>query len=540
MPESNELGGQQRDNAAAELEAILATSSDAILIKNLDNIITSWSVGAERLYGYSRSEITGKSISVLIPDDYFSEIDEIRAAMKTGITFEKDTVRLNKAHERIQVSLRVVPVRDSANKVIKAVSIAHDLTGEKKSERDIEGLLEAAEERSVVIETANRVALDILSSRTGIEALSHIADAARTLAHAKYAALGVADPEGTGLEEFATVGLTQEEERAIGMRPRGVGILGLLLRRREPLLIKSIRAHPDSVGFPPEHPPMESFLGVPIRRGDSVLGSLYITEKIGGGDFTETDLIAVQALGAHAAVAIHNHFMMARQRALVSGLINAQEEERRAVAYDLHDGLTQYVMASHMHLEAFRMAKDRGKSEKANRELERGIEYLKEAVVESRRLVNGLRSLALDDLGLAAALELLINEEKDRSGWQEAEFAHNIAGQRFSKTLETTAYRVIQEALTNVRKHADATRVRILVLIDTERNTPETDLVVEVRDWGAGFNPAEKAGDYRHLGLQGMIERVQLLGGSHKIESAPHEGTRIEAVFPVHPNESGE
>src|SRR5207248_1955468 len=158
----------------------------------------------------------------------------------------------------------------------------------------------------------------------------------------------------------------------------------------EPLRVDDLGQHPESVGFPPNHPPMRSFLGVPIRRGETVLGSLYLTDKEGGGAFTEADEAAVQALGAYAAVAIHNLQLLGRQRALVSGLIAAQEEERRAIAYDLHDGLTQYVMASHAHLESFKRAYETGNRERAEREMDQGLRYLKEAVVESRRLVNGL------------------------------------------------------------------------------------------------------------------------------------------------------
>jgi Signal transduction histidine kinase len=395
----------------------------------------------------------------------------------------------------------------------------------------------AADNKSLLLETANQVALDILARRTGVEALRHIADAARVLAGARYAALGVAGSDG-GLTEFVTVGLTPEEEEAIGSRPRGAGILGLLLRRAEPLRIDRISDHPKAVGFPPNHPPMDTFLGVPIRRGDTVIGSLYLATKEGGGAFSEADEAAVQALGAHAAVAIHNLQMLSRQRALVSGLINAQEEERRAVAYDLHDGLTQFVMAAHAHLEAFRRARAAGKTERADRELELGIKYLGEAVVESRRLVNGLRTLALDDLGLAGALEQLLAEEKERAGWSEAQFVHNVAGRRFSKPLETAVYRVAQEALTNVRKHARADRVRLLLMEAPEGLEPRQDaghLTLEVRDWGVGFAaellPADATG---HVGLHSMIERVRLMEGRYELASQPGSGTRVRAEFPAH------
>jgi signal transduction histidine kinase len=401
----------------------------------------------------------------------------------------------------------------------------------ERAEEESRRLQERETNRALVLETANQVALDILGRRTGVEALRHIADAARMLSGARYAALGVARPDGKSLQEFVTVGLTPAEEALIGPRPRGAGILGLLLGLTEPLRIDNLTHHPASAGFPPNHPPMKSFLGVPIRRGDTILGSLYLTDKQGANNFTEADETAVQALGAHAAVAIHNLQMLSRQRALVSGLIAAQEEERRAVAYDLHDGLTQFVMAAHAHIASFQRAHEGGREEKARRELEKGMSYLKEAVVESRRLVNGLRTLALDDLGLAGALEQLVADEKARAGWDDAALIHNVAGRRFDKTLETAAYRVAQEALTNARKHAQARRVRLILLVDTDEG-PER-LTLEVRDWGKGFHPEQQDGGMAHVGLQSMVERVRLMEGTYELVSAPGEGTVIRAGFPV-------
>lgn len=439
---------------------------------------------------------------------------------------------MTKDGRRLTVLLTVSPLRDAAGTITGALTVARDITQRRQAEETVRRLEVQRQSNALVLETANRVALDILAQRTGVEALRHIADAARTLAGARYAALGVAHPGGAGLMEFVTVGLTEAEEAAIGPRPKGAGVLGLLLERTEPLRVDVLSEHPASIGLPPNHPPMESFLGVPIRRGESILGSLYLTSKQDGTSFNEADEVAVQTLGSHAAVAIYNMHMLSQQRALVSGLIHAQEEERRAVAYDLHDGLTQYVMASQAHLETFRRAHGAGKAEKAKRELDQGLRYLKEAVVESRRLINGLRSLALDDLGLAGALEQLLAEEKAHAGWGEADLIHNIAGQRFDKALETAVYRVAQEALTNARKHAGAMRVRLLLLMQPEQQAGMSHLTLEVRDWGKGFTPQPTEG-YGQVGLQSMAERVRLMEGRYELSSAPGAGTAVRAVFPI-------
>lgn len=520
--------------SALDLKTLIESSDQAVFSRTLDNRVVSWSRGAERLFGFSRAQMIGREILCLFPLDRIGEAADLRDRIAAGERIEGwDTVRLTQDGRLVAVVLTISPLRDESGAIIGALTVASDIIEQEQAEEILRVFRTQVENKALVLETAHRVSLDILAHRTGVEALRHIAEAARTLAGARYAALGVADPGGKGLQDFVTVGLTEDEEAAIGPRPKGKGVLGLLLDRTDPLRVDSLKDHPASVEFPPGHPPMNSFLGVPIRRGDVILGSLYLTEKEGGQPFTEADEAAVQALGAHAAIAIHTMQMLTRQRALVSGLIHAQEEERRAVAYDLHDGLTQYVMASYAHLEAFRRAHAAGKQEKADRELEQGLRGLKEAVVESRRLVNGLRTLALDDLGLAGALEQILMEEKERAGWQDADLAHNVAGRRFDKTLETAAYRVAQEALTNARKHARAARVRVLLLEEQNNKTRERHLTLEVRDWGCGFAPEQMVDAREHVGMQSMIERVRLLDGQYEIRSKPGDGCVIRAVFPV-------
>jgi signal transduction histidine kinase len=481
-------------------------------------------------------------LEVLLPPSRQNEAHLIEQTVVLGQRIEGfESEHLTQSGKQLTISVNAAPLHDESGKITGALLMVRDLTEHLRTRSELQFLQETAQHRSLVMETANRVALDILASRTGVEALRHIADAARVLAGARYAALGVARPteDGQALAEFVTVGLTPEDEKIIGSRPQGIGVLGLLLRRTEPLRIDTLSEHPDSIGFPPNHPEMDSFLGVPIRRGDTVLGSLYLTNKQGGGAFTEADEIAVQALGAHAAVAIHHVHMLSRQRSLVNSLIAAQEEERRAVAYDLHDGLTQYVMASQAHLEAFRRAHGSGKEEKAEGELKQGMQYLKEAVVESRRLINGLRSLALDDLGLAGAVEQLVSEERERSGWAKATLSHNLTDRRFDKTLETGAYRIVQEALTNVRKHAEAMQVEVLLQLETDSRGHEC-LRLQVRDWGRGFDLENQVTGPAHVGLHGMNERAVLLGGVLKIRSAPGQGSSVVANLPVLPAPSTE
>lgn len=138
------------------------------------------------------------------------------------------------------------------------------------------------------------------------DVLVRVVESARTVTDARYSALGVLDDTGSELARFITSGIDDERRRAIGDLPRGRGILGVLIRDATPLRLANIADDPRSVGFPPNHPPMSSFLGVPVMAGGSVFGNLYLTERIGGGEFTEADEQVATLLAAQAGVAIQN------------------------------------------------------------------------------------------------------------------------------------------------------------------------------------------------------------------------------------------
>ena len=146
-----------------------------------------------------------------------------------------------------------------------------------------------------------------LSSELGLEALlQSLIDTAAEMTGARYGALGVIDRAGTGLEQFITVGIDADTRATIGDLPLGRGVLGVLIRDRQPLRLRELGLDPRSVGFPPGHPPMGSFLGVPIMLRGTAFGNLYLTEKAGGGEFSDEDEEIVRLLAAQAGVAIEN------------------------------------------------------------------------------------------------------------------------------------------------------------------------------------------------------------------------------------------
>jgi two-component system, NarL family, sensor histidine kinase DevS len=515
--------------------------------------------------------------------------------------------------------------------------------------------------------------------------LERIVEAAARVTGAQYAALGVIDPSGSGLERFVTFGMSDEVQMQIGDPPHGRGILGVLIRDARPLRLHDLSDDPRSVGFPPGHPPMRSFLGVPILLRGVAYGNLYLTEKE-GGDFTDEEEELVTLLAAQAAVAVENARLyesatawaqqleslnevgaalvgeleldplldlvagrlreligarlvaialpmgdalriaaadglgaddltsielltrdsktgrvlqrgrservdslfedpevnqdVARRLGATTGLyvpllarerpigvlvahdkigrdqrftssdlrlaeqfavrasiavdlsrrvardalrrvVAGQEVERRRLARELHDETGQALTSILLGLRA---VDDAGSSES----VKSAIADLRELVVTTlqdvRRLAVQLRPKALDDFGLVAALERLVQTFSESSGIH-VELEARLGDQRLPTEVETTMYRIVQEALTNVVKHAEATQVSILLV------RRDALLTAVMEDNGRGFHAESVKSDT--LGLDGMRERVALHDGHLTLETAPGSGTTLRVEVPL-------
>ena len=186
---------------------------------------------------------------------------------------------------------------------------------------DLDGLLEQLRDRAQASDRAQERLAALLDAVMAVSAdldladvLTRIVRSACELVDAKYGALGVLAADGEHLVEFVTQGVTAEQRAEIGDLPRGHGVLGLLIREPRPRRLRDIAVHPDSHGFPPNHPPMHSFLGAPVRIRDEVFGNLYLTEKQGAADFTADDEAILVALAAAAGIAIDNARLYERSR----------------------------------------------------------------------------------------------------------------------------------------------------------------------------------------------------------------------------------
>ncbi len=526
--------------------------------------------------------------------------------------------------------------------------------------------------------------------------LERLLEVARDVTGARYAALGVLDPEGRRLDRFLTAGIDGARRREIGELPQGRGVLGELIRRPAPLRLDTVGDHPSSYGFPPGHPEMSTFLGVPVQVGDTPFGNLYLTEKE-GGPFDADDEEAVVAIAEWAAVAIQNarlHDDVTRQRdelersvetlettssiakalagetnldrileliakrgravvdarlliitlvtpdgvtvaaaagegardfdgmavsadgsatamvlenrrpmrfgrsdavpllknaeiagrrfetALIVPLVyrgkgigalgaldclsgasftaederlleafadsaatavgtaqtvdaeqrrralRAAEAERRRWARELHDDTLQELAAVRLGLSMGQRSDDVDQLRAA---MQRAMGELDTRIGALRALIADLRPAALDELGVASALENLVQRVEARG--LDVELSVSLAYERGDAQtrhvaeLEDSIYRIVQEALTNVLKHANATRATVSVV------EHDGEIDVQVTDDGDGFATQDATVGY---GIVGMRERVDLLDGTLEILSSAEQGTTLRVRVPEH------
>lgn len=367
--------------------------------------------------------------------------------------------------------------------------------------------------------------------------LRRLVESARRVVGARYAALGVLSHDGTGLARFLWSGIDDLTAMNIGRLPQGGGLLGRLITDPRPLRVERIGDDAASTGFPPGHPPMRTFLGVPVRLGDDVFGNLYLTDREGGA-FTEEDERLAVMLAAQAAVAIANARAAAderqrlaesaalvaareRQEAAAEGhrrAIRAQEAERVRVARELHDETGQLLSAVALQLRAL----DAHVDPAGQGQLEAARASLAEATTALRELALRLRPSGLAEHGLASAIERQADRLRAGPGMSVDVSIEQVDD--LGREAEVTVYRVVQEALTNIQRHSRARHASVLV-----RGLPGRVRVV-VEDDGRGFDPGASTD---RLGITGIRERVELIGGTAAVESSPGRGTTVVAEIPA-------
>src|SRR5215203_2152399 len=458
--------------------------------------------------GYEAGEIRRLSLYDIVAHDRESVDLNIGRGMEEGRASLGERQYRRKDGSLIDVEVSAGAIARGGQPAICVV--AHDITERKRAE---EALKRSLDVQLALYETGR-----ILGSSLEWEEIgSRLLEVVRRVSKLTTAVISVPDEAGK-LRIWRSSGLEDLWHRA-RFAPEALSARRKVLQTRERCLIRLRR--PDK----PDEYLVSLYL--PLLVQDRLIGVL---ETYGPDALVDEGAETLYSLASQAASALENARLYTelserenQLRDLVGRLIRAQEEERRRVAYDIHDGLAQSAAAAHQHLQAFARHHTIC-SARDQEELDEALELVRELVGEARRVIYDLRPTVLDDFGLAAAVRLQV--AKLRADGLEIDLEESLGDGRLPQEVETTLFRVTQEALTNIRKHARATKARVVL------DRPGNVVRLLVSDEGGGFIPNGKAstnGRGEKVGLSGMRERVSLLGGSFELHSEPGRGTTIEA-----------
>jgi PAS domain S-box-containing protein len=463
--------------------------------------------------GYQAEELRCLTLYDIVAHDQESIDRNVQRVLDEGCHFIGERRYRRKDGSLIDVEVSAGSIVHGGRPTLCVV--AHDVTQRKMAEEALRRSLDAL---LALYETGQ-----ILSSSLEREEIgSRLLQVVRRVSNLTAAVISIPDENGE-LSIWRSSGLDGLWRQA-RFAPEALSARREVLESREHRLLR-LRRPEDQRG---RH--LVS-LYLPLLVRDRIVGVL---EAYGPEALGEEGSETLISLANQAASALENARLYAelterenQLRRLVGKLITAQEEERRRVAHDVHDGLAQTAAAAHQHLQAFARHNPPG-SPRGQEELDETLQLVREVVGEARGVIHDLRPTVLDDFGLAAAIRLqvqMLRSEGLEVGLQEA-----LGDERLPPEVETTLFRVAQEALTNVRKHARAAAVHVVL----DRSGRAVRLMV--RDEGRGFRPDEATrsnGPGERVGLSGMRERLSLLGGRFELQSEPGSGTTVTAEVEV-------
>jgi signal transduction histidine kinase len=348
--------------------------------------------------------------------------------------------------------------------------------------------------------------------------LDRIANAAKELAETRYAALGVPDGRG-GLRYFRTAGMTPEEIAMIDHLPRGHGLIGAIMKERRVIRLSSIQSDPRSRGFPAHHPPMTSFLGVPVQAGAQLYGMLYLCDKRNGEPFNEFDELIVQTVASYAALAISGAEVASQSRQI------QLLEERERIGMALHDGVIQSLYGIGMQVNVLR-----GMSNISEEALDQIVHSLDDVIEDIRGFISQLMPRRTSD-NLRTVLEQAIKRVMMPANVAVELSAPPVPLNMPTEQIESLAL-MVREAVSNAARHANPSHIRVFAEAANGR------VLINIYDDGRGFDVdqvSERAEQSRSMGLKNMLQRAQAMGGSIIVDSAPGQGTHVLVMLPNAP-----
>jgi signal transduction histidine kinase len=380
--------------------------------------------------------------------------------------------------------------------------------------------------------------------------LQRVTDSARDVVGARYAALGVMGEDGSTLSQFVTSGMSEAERQRIGTLPSGHGLLGLVIRKRKPIRSADLTRHPERVGFPPHHPPMKSFLGVPIILRGTVFGNLYLTEKVGAKEFDAEDQAIAEFLAMKAAVAVESARLYEQSQRLV-GEVQAMHRQRDLFFASMNHELRNALTGVFGWAERLVRAKGgpQAFAEAANQVYEgaeRTITLLNNFLDLSRLDAGKVRPV-MRDMDVHAAVKRAVATVRPAADAKqqrvEEEYANGVSHVRSDPVR---VEQILLNLLRNAVQHSpDAGTITVRVAAEAE------GITFRVCDHGPGipadvqawiFEPFERfdteSGVGTGLGLPVSRRLAGLLGGRLTVESRVGQGATFTLTLPAAPPES--
>ena len=499
---------------------MIESAPDAVVGVDREGEIALANAQAERLFGYSREELIGQPVDAIVSPDG----DDRDPAFVREFFADPRARPINaplhlRGRHRLghqfpcEISLSVFESRSGT----LALAAIRDITERTRGEEELRRAVRRLEASTEIAQA--------IGGETELEAvLDAIVDRGRALVEAS--GLVVMLSEGDGLVVAATAG--NVDDRIRGMHVELAGLTGAAVRTLRPQRVdrmREISMMPGRVRRAPGH--ASAAIVVPLEFRGSALGVVVAFDRRDGPAFTVEDERMLLAFAASAATAVATARDVAEDR--LRRAIEAAEQERKRWARELHDETLQGLGALRVALASAL----RGGSPQGLREVvAAAVDGLAEEIRSLRSLIAELRPAALDELGLAAAIETLSERSASLVGLEmDTKVAIGAGrseddGGRLDPELESTIYRLVQESLSNIAKHARAERVKLRV---TER---DGSIEVTIEDDGVGFDPGTSE---RGFGLVGMRERVSMVGGEMEIRSSPGQGATVHARLPTRP-----
>jgi PAS domain S-box-containing protein len=514
---------------------LLANVHDALIATDERLILTAWNRAAEEMYGWQANEVLGRHVSEVIRSEFTADqrTEVLRAMAETG-HYRLEALHYHRDGHPINIEGTSMALRREDGQITGYVTVNRNITERKQAEAKIrqhtarmevlaeisQSLTEAGLDVQAVLETIVQYTAEVIGDASRITLLSADEQWFQPVAlhHPKPEIKALLD----SIYPFTPISASAKW-------------MGHILRTGQPLLIPILTQEQLRQSLQPEYLPLfeqvglHSVLIVPLRLEGRVIGSLGLTRDQPGHPYTLNDQVFLQDLADRTALTIQNaqlfeQVQSARERlqTLSHQLVELQEAERRHIGRELHDEVGQLLTGLKLVLEMIA----RRPADQFRTSLAEAQTLVNDLMAQVRTMSFMLRPAMLDDLGLLPAL--LWQFEKYTAQFRvQVKFEHSGLDQRFQLEVETTAYRLVQEALTNVARHAGVSQVTVRLWLTPER------LMLQIEDEGRGFDMEAALTSNASTGLSGMRERVMLLGGRLTMESTAGVGTRLVAELPL-------